>query len=230
VATLSSLLNDVCGRIEEQPDSPIFWNLTGEIYPQMVDGEFEAALITGVVQVPNVLVTLAANQTYFDLQGPDAVVDKGMLAPLRMRAPYPIRKATLKGLDDMVPNWQQAPPNDQIVAWFPLGVSKFGIYPQLADESQVLMDFIASPVNEARPYSGDEVIPLQAEFTDLVSQYAAALLRIKEGGAEAEESEGVYKDYLSRIKALSMFQGRLDNLVFTGAYGGRTQVNPRTEV
>ena len=229
--TLNDLLNDVLGRIEEltPPNGPVFWSLTGEVYPQMVDAMFEAALITGVVQLSSIPVTLATATTYFTLQyGTNA--PKGILAPIRMRAPYPIRKATLKGLDNMIPTWQQAAPASQLIAWFPLGVSQFGIYPQLSAEAQVVMDFISSPVNEPRPYSGNEAIPFQTEFNDFLAQYAAAMLRSKEGGAEAEEADTVYKDYLAKMKQLSAFQGRLDSLVFTGAYGGRGQVNSRTAV
>lgn len=228
---LSDLLNDVLGRIEEltPPNGPIFWNLTGEVYPQMVDAMFEAALITGVVQLSSQQVSLAAGTTYFSLQY-GTNVPKGILAALRMRAPYSIRKTTLDGLDRMIPNWQQATPGNQIRSWFPLGVSMFGIFPQLAAEANVVMDFIVSPVNEARPYSGNESIPFQTEFIDFLNQYAAAMLRCKEGTSEAEEASVVYSQYLSKMKQLSAFQGRLDNLVFTGAYGGRSQVNARTTV
>lgn len=232
---LSTLLPDILGRVEEnlpsaaQLPGPTFWSLTGEVYPQMVDAMFEAALITGVVQLSSQQVTLTAGTTYFSLQY-GTNVPKGILAALRMRAPYSIRKTTLDGLDRMIPNWQQATPGNQIRSWFPLGVSMFGIFPQLAAEANVVMDFIVSPVNEARPYSGNESIPFQTEFIDFLNQYAAAMLRTKEGGAEAEEAETVYKQYLGKMKQLSAFQVRLDNLVFTGAYGGRSQVNARTTV
>ena len=230
--TLSSLLPDVLGRIEDQsPPGPIFWNLIGEVYPQMVDGLYEAALISGLVQANDVLVTLSANQTYFSLQNNTSIgIPKGVIAALRMRAPYSIRKTSLKALDDMTPNWQNATPSDTTIAWFPLGVSSFGIYPALSDESQVVMDFLVSPINEYRPYSGSETIPLQVEFTDLVSQYAAANLRSKEAGLEAEESAVVYQEYLSKIKQLSAFSGRLDSVVFSAAYGAQAGVNPRTVV
>ena len=149
--TLNSLLPDCLGRIEEG-NPPIFWNLSGEVYPAMVDGIFEASLITGVVQLVSVQVTLAANTTYFPLQAcasglgalPAGIVG-GIVAPLRMKAPYGIRKSSLKGLDDMNPGWQQAAPGTQIIAWFPLGISGFGIYPQLVAEANVVMDFISMP-------------------------------------------------------------------------------------
>lgn len=227
---ISDLLNTVLGRIEEN-NPPIFWNLTGEVYVQMVEAMYEASLISGLVQQNDVTVTLPANTTYFNLQNNTSIgIPKGVVAALRMRAPYPIRKVTLKSLDDMIPTWQQSGPSDTTTAWFPLGTSMFGIYPQLADPAEVVMDFLISPVNEYRPYNGSETIPFQVEFSDLISKYAAANLRAKESGAESEEAAIVYEQYLGRIKALSAFSGRLDSLVFSASTGAEAQVNTRSAV
>ena len=68
--TLSQLLPDVLGRIEENvEDGPVFWNLSGEVYVAMVDAMYEAAMVTGVVQLNNVPVTLGPGTTYFAIQG-----------------------------------------------------------------------------------------------------------------------------------------------------------------
>lgn len=237
---LSDLLPDTLGRIEEAmptgnptgaPNGPIFWSLKGEVYVQMVDALFEAALLTGVVQLTNVAVTLPANTTYFALQNNTGIgIPKGVISCLKMRAPYSIRKTTLKALDEYDPTWQQQDAATQIKAWFPLGTSYFGIYPQFSVESIVTMDFLYSPINELRPYDGNETIPLQTEFADLCSQYAASMLRSKEGGAEAETAETVFMAFMSRMKQLSLFQTRLDSLVYSRAYGGQTRVNPREVV
>ena len=235
--TLADLKTDVCGRIEENPASPTFWSLTGEIYPAMVDGIFEASLITGVVQLTGVQVTLAANRTWFPLQAcasglgslPEGVVE-GIVAPLRMKAPYGIRKSSLKSLDDMNPAWESQAPGTQIISWFPLGVSGFGIYPQLTQQQNVVMDFLYCPINQARPLTGGETIPLQQEFSDLLSKYAAAQLRCKEAGQEQEEAAIVFQEFLSEIKQLSLFQTRIDSLVLSAAFGAKSQVNPRTAV
>jgi hypothetical protein len=242
--TLSSLLNDVCGRIEETPGATVFWNTTGEIYPAMVDGIFEAALITGVVQLVSQQITLAPNVTWFSLQpsgtgygqggygqggyGGSVIVPVGVIAPLRMKAPYGIRKTSLKSLDDMQTNWEQWEPASQIIAWGPLGVSGFFIWPQLAQQQNVIMDFLVSPVNQSRPLTGNEPIPLQTEFCDLLSKYGAAQLRTKEGGQEAEEASLVFEEYMAELKDLSIFQNRIDSLTFSAAYGARSQVNAKT--
>jgi hypothetical protein len=234
---LSDLLNDVCGRIEEVPGATIFWNTVGEIYPAMVDGIFEASLITGVVQLTGVQVTLSANRTWFPLQAcagglgslPAGVVE-GIVAPLRMKAPYGIRKSSLKSLDDMNPGWESQAPGTQIISWGPLGVSGFFIYPQLTQQQNVVMDFLYSPINQSRPLTGNETIPLQQEFSDLLSKYAAAMLRSKEAGQEAEEAATVFAEYMSEVKNLSLFQTRIDSLVLSAAFGAKSQVNPRTAV
>jgi hypothetical protein len=92
------------------------------------------------------------------------------------------------------------------------------------------MDFLNCPINTARPYNGTEQIPLQHEFNDILSKYAAAELRTKEGGAEAEEADTVFQSYLEETKALSLFQQRVDSLVYSSAYGAKSTVNPRTAV
>lgn len=225
---LSDQLTDVLGRIEEATP-PVFWSLTGEVYPQMVYAMFEAAMISGVVQLTSQVVTLAKNTTYFNLQD-GSIVPKGIIAPLRMKSGYSIRKTTLKGLDDMIPNWQGATPASQIIAWFPLGVSRFGIYPQLTADAQVTMDFLVSPINTYRPYSGNETVPFQSEFADLLPKYAAAMLRVKEAGLEAEEAETVFREYLDDVKALSLFQQRIDSVVYSKVFGGQSGVNSRSAV
>lgn len=234
--TLNDLLPDLLGRVEENsptdtPTGPVFWNLTYEMLVALVDGMFEASLITGCVQATHVPVTLPANTTYFDLQNNSSIgIPAGVIAALRMRAPYPIRKTTLKGLSDMVPQWQQEASDTQLRAWFPLGVSKFGIFPQFSVESTVMMDFIVAPTTAVRPYTTGITVPFQDEFTDAFPMYAAVMLRAKELGAEAEESDTVMSEYMAQAKALSMWQNRLDQLVLTATYGAKAGVQRREVV
>ena len=216
---LSDLLNDVLNRVEEQqpPNGPTFWSLVGEVYPAMVDGIFEASLISGVVQLVSLQVTLAAGTTWFSLQASGGGlyaslgVPVGIVAPLRMKAPYGIRKSIAKVLDDMNPCMETQPAGTQIISWGPLGVSGFFIYPQLVQPQIVIMDFLLCPISTPRPYSGSEPILLQHEFSDLLAKYSAAYLRCKEGGNESEEAAVVFESYLGEVKALSLFQTRLDS-------------------
>jgi hypothetical protein len=240
--TLNDLLPDLLGRIEEncEPGAPIFWSQTYEILPELVDAMFEAALITGVVQVANVAVTLPANTTYFSLNpgssfgggnyGTAIGIPKGAIASIRMKAPWTIRKVSLKGLGGVAPGWQKHLPGTQLKAWFPLGVSGFGIWPQFSADSQVLMDFMVAPVTAPRPYSATLRVPFQQEFTSAFPEYAAAMLRTKELGAETEESKTVMNEYLEKMKQLSLFQNRVDSLIFTPSAGANVGVNRREVV
>jgi hypothetical protein len=230
--TLASLLPDLAGRLEEtDPNSPVFWSLIDEFLPALVDAQFEAALITGTVQAVNIPVKLAAGTTYFSLQNNTTIgIPAGVIAALRLRLPWPIRKTTLAGLDAMVPNWQQAAPGTTVQAWGPLGVSSFFIYPQLASPQQCVMDFILSPVTSPRPYNTAIPIPFQEEFTDAFAMYAAVMLRSKELGLELEAASTVLDEYMSQMKDLSMFQNRLDQLVLTNTYGARATVQRREVV
>lgn len=238
MATLASLLPDILGRIEENEEGgPTFWNQTYEILPELVDAMFEAAMLTGVVQAVNVPVTLPANTTYFSLQpgtsfgggayGTASGIPGGVMLALRLKAPWVIRKVSLKGLGDVAPGWENTMPGTQMRAWFPLGVSAFGIWPQYAAESQVLMDFIVAPVAAPRPYTTALGVPFQQEFVSAFPEYAATMLRTKELGAETEEAETVMNQYLEKMKQLSLFQNRLDSLVFTPSYGANAGVNRR---
>jgi hypothetical protein len=192
---------------------------------------YEAALITGCIQAINIPVTLPADTTFIPLQNNTSIgIPEGVIAALRLRLPWPIRKTTLKGLSDVIPGWENAAPATQLRAWFPLGVSSFGIFPQLTSQQTAIMDFIVSPVNVPRPYAPSIPVPFQEEFTDAFSMYAAVMLRAKELGAEAEEANTVLNEYMGQMKGLSMWQARLDAVVMTNTYGARATVNKREQV
>jgi hypothetical protein len=69
---------------------------------------------------------------------------------------------------------------------------------------------------------------LQSEFSDLLSKYAAAQLRAKEAGQEADEAGIVFEEYMNELKDLSLFQNRIDSLTFSAAYGAKSTVNSKT--
>ena len=251
---LGDLTSDLAGRVEEtDPAAPVFWSLTYEFLPSLVDAMFEAALITGTVQAINVPVLLPSETTYIGLQQnwnglsgygeggygeggyggyewSSLGIPPGVIAALRLRLPWPIRKTSLKGLSDIIPGWQNVPPATSLRAWFPLGTSAFGIFPQLSSPQQAVMDFIVNPVNVPRPYNTAIRVPFQDEFTSAFPEYAAVMLRAKELGLESEAASTVLDEYMSQMKALSMFQNRLDQLVLTNTYGGRATVNRREVV
>jgi hypothetical protein len=221
--TLAPLVDILCGRVEEDTPAnggPTFWSETYEMLPALVDAMFQAALVTGAIQAINVPVTLAANTTFFSLQNNTGIgIPAGVFAALRLRQPYPIRKTTLKGLSDVIPGWQNAAAGPQLRAWFPLGISQFGIFPQLASPQTAVMDFLVAPVTVPRPYTSAITVPFLDEFMSAFPEYAAVILRAKELGLEAEASETVMNAFMTQMKGLSMWQSRLDSLVMTNTYG-----------
>lgn len=227
--TLLDVLQDALARTEENcEDGPEFWSEQYEYLPQIVDSMFEANLITGTVQANKVAVTLQPDSNYFSLQqNPPVGVPPGVLFAIRMRAPYALRKTTLKGLSDIVPGWERTQPAEQIIAWFPLGVSAFGIWPQVSVETQVIMDFIVSPVVSTRPYATSLPVPFEEQFISAFSEFAAVMLRSKELGGEAEEADIIYQAYLEKMKGLSRWQNRLDSLVLSQVAGAHAQTNRR---
>jgi len=217
--TLATLLPDLIGRVEEE-NPPVFWNETYEMLPALVDAMFQAALVTGAIQAINVPVTLAANTTFFSLQNNTSIgIPAGVIAALRLRLPWSIRKTTLKGLSDVIPGWQNFAPATSLRAWFPLGVSQFGIFPQLASQQQCVMDFLVAPVTVPRPYTTAITVPFLDEFQSAFPEYAAVVLRSKEFGLEAEAAQTVMNAFLTQMKGLSMWQNRLDGLVLSNTYG-----------
>ncbi len=221
--TLAPLVDNLCDRLEEPIPAnggPVFWSETYEMLPALVDAMFQAAAITGAIQAVNVPVTLAANTTFFSLQNNTSIgIPAGVFAALRLRAPYSIRKTTLKGLSDVIPGWQNFAAGTQLRSWFPLGISSFGIFPQLTSPITCLMDFLLAPVNVPRPYTSSITVPFLEEYVSAFPEYAAVTLRSKELGVELETAQTILNDFLGQMKQLSMWQSRLDSLVLTATYG-----------
>ena len=73
-------------------------------------------------------------------------------------------------------------------------------------------------------------MPYGSYQIDAHSALANATRFVKEGGAEAEEADTVFQAFMSKMKQLSLFQTRVDSLVYSRAFGGQTRVNPREVV
>lgn len=219
--TISSLARSVQSRLEEEPQGPpgIFWNYQNEVLPAVVEAMNEASLLTGVVQtVQTAPITVPVNTTWLSLP-------KNAIALIRVTGPVYLRKTSVFALDKLNRTWQ----NDTgtaLKAWFPVGVTNWGVYPQLTAEQQVMVTYLAYPVTVAPPYTGNETVPFQAEFHESLEQYAAHVLRLKEAGQDFEGSMGIYQAFLATMQTLDMFETRHDSLVFTKGVGAAVQVNP----
>ncbi len=213
MATIADLENAVLQRLEEDTASPKFWSVQDEIRPFLVEAMSEIALITGEPEIRrSALFTLTTNTRIFP-------VPTEFIALLRMEGPKFIEKVSLWELDQMVPDWEGEANADQPKAWFPIGLTRFGLYPKLTADNQVFLTGVALPVTAARPYAGTEAVQFQEEFQEGFTEYAAHVARLKEGGNEFVQSIKQYDRFLSRAEELSHFAIRKGSLRFSRAAG-----------
>lgn len=226
MSTLSQLTAQVFQRLEEDPAAPVFWTVP-EVENALVEAMNEAALITGTVQVArSTPVTLPTDTNY-------VAMPTNAMALLRVVGANAVQKTEIYSLDQINPGWETeggaaaTPPVQAIQYWFPVGLSFFGIYPQLTVAQQVMVTYLAYPMTEApASYTGTETIPFQQEYQESLCQYAAHVLRLKESGQEFEQSQTVYQEFLSTMRDLSAFMARHDSLVFTRTGGTAVRVVP----
>lgn len=224
MATISDLEGTVISLLEEV-NPPIFWSLQDEIRVMLVESMFQAVLITGLPEVRSTNISLPdVSVTIQDM--PAAV-----LALLRMEyAGKVIPKATVEMLDHIQSGWENEVDTSGAgpTHWFPFGLGKIGIYPKLANTPAALTvtgSYVPIPVTTARPYDGTEPVDFQLEFQDAFSQYAAGLLRIKEGGLEFQQGISLAQFYMDKMAELSKWGYRTDDLRFTLAVGSPSRVS-----
>ena len=216
LATLGALVQQ---RLEEPVGPGIFWDRVNEIYVTLVEAQNEATLITGEPEIRQAIpFTLTANTTVFTL--PSAAV--GLI---RIQAPNWLDKTSLWDMDRMLPGWETdigTVPD----YWFPIGLTQFGIHPQLEADAQAFLTYIALPVPTGRPFTGAEPIDFQQEFMEGFADYSAHVLQLKEGGEEFLQSAKLYDRFLSKMVELSNFSWRKGSLRFTRAVGAPARVTP----
>jgi hypothetical protein len=217
--TISDLTNEVLQSLEEDPAAPIFWNLVDEVRPAVVEAARWATIITGESELRvTPAAPLAADTMLFS-------VPSSLIALIRMEATAVVPKSSPWKLDRMIPGWQNEM-GDELKAWFPVGLTKFGIYPRLNNPVQVVLTGIALPVTTARPYTGLETLPFQIEYEHAMQRMAVHLLRIKEGGLEFYQSLEDLDSFLEAMVDLGRFSYRKDKLRFTSAFGPKAEVKP----
>jgi len=216
LATLGALTQQ---RLEEPVGPGIFWSLQNEIYVTLVEAMNEACLITGEPEIrQSTPFTLTANTTVFTL--PPAA-----MGLIRIQAPNWLDKTSLWDLDRMLPGWESdlgTVPD----YWFPIGLTQFGIHPQLESDAQAFLTYIALPVPTGRPYTGVEDVNFQNEFDEGFVDYSAHVLQLKEGGEEFIQSSKLYDRFLSKMVELSNFSWRTGSLRFTRTVGVPARINP----
>lgn len=225
MSTINDLALRVQDRLEEARDGiGIFWSLQDEIYVALVEGMNEAMLLTGEPQIrASVSTNLVPNN---NLQPMPA----GAIAILRVEATNStsIRKYYVCDLDRQYPAWENDAAST-IQAWFPFGLNQWGIYPQVTEAQQVVVTYVGFPVTAALPYTGAEPVPFQEEFCEGFTDYAAHILRLKEGGPDFQESMTEYNRFLAKMQDMTSFAKRKDRLRFT-KFGAAATVTNTMEV
>src|SRR5258708_11652376 len=215
MATIGSIESGVQNRLEELPQGG-FWDLQNELRPLIVEAMFAATLITGDQQIkPNVVFTIPQGSATPPLFAPLAM-PADALALLRVDGAQgvTIDKCFVWDLDRSFPGWEtQTGPQAQY--WFPFGLTQFGIYPSLTAPQQVRLTYIQNPVPTARPYTGNEVIPLQSEFLQSLEDYASSFASLKEGGPEFDQAQIRLQRFLRQMQELSNFAYRRGSLRFS---------------
>lgn len=218
MAVISDIEGAIQDRLEEPRGAGIFWDLQNELRPLIAEGLCEATLITGLPQfryAANNPFQLTPGSTTFNLPS-------GNLAILRVEnanTGLPIRKVSVFDLDMDNKTWE----NDAAVAapteWFPFGLGKFGIHPQVNVNFNVILSTIQFPIVSDPPYTGNEPFPFQTEFEDAIIHYTEHAARLKEGGIEFEASMPAYEAFLAAMEELSKFAVRKGSLRFSRVHG-----------
>src|SRR5579872_2638931 len=156
MSLISDLEVEVQDRLEEARDGVgVFWKIQDELRPLIVEAMNVATIITGEPEIrpmgATALFTVQPNQTF-------QAMPAGALAILRVESAgqLPIKKVRVVDLDRMFWQWENAAPSDSIQAWFPFGLTQWGVYPQIKQSIQLLVSYVGFPVNVARPYTGLE--------------------------------------------------------------------------
>lgn len=210
---LSELEPNVLDRLEEDRYTPQFWRLNGEIRNFLAEAVAEATLLSGEPEYRNpVEFTITKNTRLFTL--PDEAV-----VLLKIDSTGVIPKRTLFDLDRQYPGWEGAASAEKLKAWFPLGMTKFGVYPTLTEDIRVQLTYVQFTLPSSSSYQGNEQFNLQAEYNDGIIAYAAHAARLKEGGAEFSQSMNDYNYFLRKMQELGKFAAKKSAIRFTRTGG-----------
>src|SRR5574341_1437399 len=129
------------------------------------------------------------------------------IAMIRMEGFGIVPKVSVFDLDMMFPSWQSQT-GTNLKYWFPFGLTKFGVYPKLTADAQVILTYVKKPVTTARPYTGTEPTPYQEEYLEAFSDLASHIGRLKEADPDFMQSSIAVDRFVARMAELSSFASR----------------------
>lgn len=221
---ISTLALNVLTRLEENypPSGPIFWDLATEIYSGIVEGMNDLLLLVGrPTQAVTQSITLTPNTVWQS-------VPKGIFLLSNLYGPQgDIRQATLADMDYAQASWQSSWEQDTSeypLRWGAVGFNFFFVHPAPLTPIQLTFTGIQYPVLDGWPYSGAELVPFRHEFFCAIEMYAAHYASLKEGGREAEEGLGLYRQYLELAQRMSVLEDVRDPVIFAKDLGAPNPV------
>ena len=223
---ISTLAVSVINRLEEA-DPPIFWDLSSELYSGLVEAMCDLLLLVGR---PNITATIpftcAANTVW-------QAIPKGvfLISGIQGQAGR-LRKVSLFEMDYTQASWGSDWENDLAgfpVRWFPVGLTRFGIYPAVSTPITLTLTGIAYPVTTPWPYDGSQLVPYHDEFFQALEMYASHYCRIKETGLEFEESLVLFQQYMKLAERMTEIEDKRDPLLFSKVWGGPAGLNSITK-
>jgi hypothetical protein len=223
--TISVLAQNVLARVQDP--SAIFWDLHLEVYPALVEAINDLMLIIGrpttIYQTTIQLNPLICWQP----------MPENMLALTNVRTNFAnLWKTSLHSMDLTQASWTSSWETDVAPApqrWFPVGFSYWGVHPAPEQTMTVIVTGVGYPVpNAVFPPTGNETSPFSDEFFQALELYAAAYLRIKDGGDDMLEGQELYQQYLQIAQRLSKLEDRKDSLVYSAAFGVRNALSKVT--
>ena len=228
MSNISNLEVLVLDRLEESRTNSQFWSVQNEIRVFLVEAMNEAALLTGEPEI-----RYSTNQ---GLAGGSLVLPPGLnviqlnenvplFGMMRLESSGTVKKTTVWDMDRMLPGWENDVGNVPDF-WFPIGLTLFGIHPQLTAPVNVIVSGVAEPVTSPRPYTGAEPVDYQEEYRDALVDYATHISGLKEGTKEFMDSIKVYDRFISRMQELSKFATRKGSLRFSRTLGVPASTTP----
>lgn len=225
MTTIADIETRVQARLEETADDiGTFWLVQNEIRPAIIEAMNEATLITGEPQVrAKAVFTIPASVVFTPLSLPSDAI-----ALLRIEGAnsLPTKKCWLWDLDKQFPGWETKT-GDVPRFWFPFGLTQFGIYPCLKADVQVVLNYVQIPVNTPPLYDGTEPVNFQNEYIEGFEEYAAHVLRLKEGEPDFGQSIPEYQKFLASMEELSSFAYRKNSLRFSRTGGAQSAITEK---
>jgi hypothetical protein len=201
-----------------QDPEAVFWDLYLEVYPALVEAINDLMLIIGrpttIYSQPVQLNPLICWQP----------MPENMLALTNLRTnSQGLWKTSLHTMDYTQSSWGSGWTTDTgpvPLRWGPVGFSYFFVHPAPLQTITLTVTGIGYPVPQAVfPPTGEETVPFHDEFFQALELYAAAYLRLRELGDDAQEGVELYQQYLQLAQRLTKIEDRRDSLVFSQAFG-----------